>query len=100
VTELPLIVVLTSESDPEFSIPPPSAALPFAMVRPVILTTARFPTVKIRKSGVPGLLLRATVSYDGPRPVITIRVERAGRGLVKRIVPIAEGANLIVSGEG
>jgi hypothetical protein len=90
--ELPLIVLLTIDSDPEFSIPPPTAATPHAMVRPVSLTTVRFPTEKIRKSGVPGALLRATASTEAPGPAIVTRTSRVSHwGLIRcrRVLRVA-----------
>src|SRR4051812_891591 len=51
----------------------------------------------MRKSGVPGAALRATRSAEGPGPaIVRPAANRSGRALDRAIVPVTDGANVIV----
>ncbi len=66
VVELPLMVQSVTDRVPALLMPPPSEELPPLMVRPETCASAPAGTLKIRKSGVPVALPRATVSADAP----------------------------------
>ena len=77
---------------PELSMPPPwpLAALPPAIVMPESLTVTLASTVKMRKSGVPEALLRATVRLAAPGPSMSVKpvvLLRSGRAELSVIVP-------------
>jgi hypothetical protein len=53
-----------------------------------MLTVVRVSIVKMRNAGVPAALLRATVSFAAPGPLMTISALRSGRAVASWIVPV------------
>jgi hypothetical protein len=90
---LATVTFVSETAPPSSESPPPVAATPPEMVRPTILTFALASTVKMRKSGVPAALLRATVSFDAPGPSMSVKpvvLLRSGRAELSVIVPATE----------
>ena len=51
--------------------------------------------VKMRKSGVPPAVLRCTIIWFAPGPLIDIELERSGNAVKRAIVPVKPAWKLI-----